>query len=84
MPKHFSKSIDVKEILKQENFNIEYVPTKLGALKIAFDDSIYEYCVTKKGFKFYCCSNKPKDGTCPAYIGVYNKRIYVIEAGHKH
>lgn len=76
--------MNVNEILKQESFEITYVPTKLGALKIGFDNAIYEYYVTRKGFKYYCCSHKPEEGTCPAYIGVHNQRIYVFEGAHKH
>ncbi|XP_063705190.1 modifier of mdg4-like isoform X18 [Culicoides brevitarsis] len=85
LPKDFTKTLDVNEVLKQENFPIEYIPTKLGALKISLKNEIYEYFITKKKFKFYCCAKKNDEGNwCPSYIGVYNQRIYEFETTHKH
>lgn len=73
---------DVEEILNGESYPLELVTTKLGGMKAAFQNYIFEFHFNRNGVKFWKCSHH-KNG-CTAKIISKDNSMWPYNMEHNH
>lgn len=73
---------DVDKILAGQSYPLELVTTKLGGMKAAFQQNIYEFHFNRNGVKFWRCGHH-KQG-CPAKIVSKETLVWPYSLNHNH
>jgi hypothetical protein len=72
------------DLSQYESFDVLFVPTSKGGIRISFDEHHFMHHFTKKGLIHYRCINW--DITeCPAQLVLKSSRVYpIVELLHNH
>lgn len=75
-------SIEINDLLKGPSYPLELVTTKIGGMKAAFEENVFEFHFNRNGIKFWKCILHGKG--CLARIVSKENTVYPLNRKHNH